>query len=55
MSAVSIEEAEQDDVFQLVAGVLHLGNVEFLASEDGEQSTVKNPDVLHTAAKLLGT
>jgi len=41
-------------VLELVAGVLHLGNVLFNGSEDGESSTVKNKDITKIAAALLG-
>lgn len=56
MEAVSIRAAEQDDLFQLVAGVLHLGDVDFIASEDGESSTVDQTtlEALQLASKLLG-
>lgn len=33
MDAVSIGRREQDDLLQLVAGVLHLGNMDFAGSE----------------------
>lgn len=55
MEAVSIMSAEQDEMFQLVAGVLHLGNIDFDGSSDGESSTVKAGTALQIAAKLLGT
>lgn len=57
MDAVGIARAEQDDLFQLVAGVLHLGNVDFDPSADGEESSVMEgakAESLRLASELLG-
>jgi len=64
MDAVGIGREEQDALFQLVAGVLYLGNVEFDGSADGEESSVRTTstpedkqqpvDALTVAAELLG-
>lgn len=56
MDAVGIARAEQDDLFQLVAGVLHLGNVDFDASADREESSVAEAkaESLRLASQLLG-
>lgn len=54
MEAVSIMGPEQDDMFALVAGVLHLGNVEFDSSTDSESSTVRLGKALAIASELLG-
>jgi len=56
MDAVGIAKGEQDGLFQLVAGVLHLGNVEFEPSADGEACSVleAKAESLHLASELLG-
>jgi myosin heavy subunit len=56
MDAVGIARAEQDELFQLVAGVLHLGNVDFVPSADGEACSVleAKEESLRLASKLLG-
>lgn len=56
MEAVNISSSEQDDLFQLVAGVLHLGDVDFVASEDGESSSLSedHKGALKLASDLLG-
>jgi len=41
MDAVGITYEEQVALFQMVAGVLHLGNVDFESSPDGEESSVR--------------
>ena len=57
MTNVGIPEDEQNAVFQLVATVLHLGNLEF--EEAGEHDSSKlmesAADALQAAASLLGT
>ena len=57
MEAVNVSTAEQNDLFQLVAGVLHLGDVDFVASEDGESSSLSgdHEGALQLASGLLGT
>jgi myosin V len=57
MTLVGIPEEEQDAVFQVVASVLHLGNIRFREGADGESSDladVKAQNHLIAAAKLLG-
>nr|XP_045614507.1 unconventional myosin-Va-like isoform X4 [Procambarus clarkii] len=53
-SLLGISEATQEQLFRILAGILHLGNVTF--EEDvGESSTIDNGDKsLHIAAELLG-
>lgn len=56
MTNVGIPENEQDAIFQLVASVLHLGNLTF--EEAGEHDSSKLADsaaeALEAAARLLG-
>ena len=51
-----MREAEQNEMLQLVAGVLHMGNVDFDLSEDGESSTLQaaTRQTFSIAAMLLG-
>ena len=56
MTNVGIPADEQDAVFQLVATVLHLGNLEFTEAGEHDSSKVveSSADALEAAAKLLG-
>lgn len=57
MTLVGIPEEEQDAVFQVVASVLHLGNIKFREGADGESSDLADNKAqahLVAAAKLLG-
>ena len=56
MTNVGIPADEQDAVFQLVATVLHLGNLEFTEAGEHDSSQVveSSADALEAAAKLLG-
>ena len=57
MTLVGIPVEEQDAVWQLVAVVLHLGNLDFREGEEQDSSVVSEPAVEHldAAARLLGT
>lgn len=56
MTLVGIPMEEQDAVWQLVAVVLHLGNLNFTESEeDSSQVSQPSEDHLNAAARLLGT
>ncbi|CAL8120285.1 unnamed protein product [Orchesella dallaii] len=52
MSRVGFEDAEITEVFQIVAAILHVGNVNF--KQDGHYGKIATPDVVKTAAQLLG-
>ena len=56
MKNVGIPADEQDAVFQLVATVLHLGNLEFKEAGEHDSSEVveSSAPTLEAAAKLLG-
>lgn len=56
MTNVGIPADEQDAVFQLVATVLHLGNLEFTEAGEHDSSQVleSSAHALEAAAKLLG-
>lgn len=47
------DSSERDRVFQLVAGILHFGNIEFVEGDDPEHAAVANPDTLELAARLF--
>ncbi|KJE93198.1 myosin-Ib [Capsaspora owczarzaki ATCC 30864] len=52
MKVVGFKDADVDNCFKLVASILHLGNVEFVAQDDAH-STVTDSPALSAAASLL--
>lgn len=52
MTVIDFSNHEQREVFNIIASVLHLGNVEF--EEEEGKAKITNPDVVKTVAKLLG-
>ncbi|XP_070691108.1 myosin IEb [Pempheris klunzingeri] len=52
MSVVGLSAEEQDSVLQLVAGILHLGNINF--REENNYAVVESQDFLAFPAYLLG-
>ncbi|KAJ3091814.1 Unconventional myosin-Ie [Quaeritorhiza haematococci] len=52
MTVVGLAAAEQAEIMQLLAAILHLGNLEFEPSAK-DRSSVKNKNVLETVAKVL--
>uniref|UniRef100_A0A674KBR8 Myosin IF n=1 Tax=Terrapene triunguis TaxID=2587831 RepID=A0A674KBR8_9SAUR len=52
MQVIGIARADQQLVLQIVAGILHLGNINF--REQGNYAQVENPDLLAFPAYLLG-
>nr|XP_053650160.1 unconventional myosin-Va-like isoform X2 [Cherax quadricarinatus] len=53
-SLLGINEATQEQMFRILAGILHLGNVT-LKEDDGDSSTIDKSDKsLHIVAELLG-
>ncbi|GBG31222.1 Myosin-6 [Hondaea fermentalgiana] len=53
MEVVGISPEERSDIMQVLAGILHLGNITFTGS--AESSAVENSEVLTLAAAQLGT
>ncbi len=51
---IGLHEAEQKVIFQIVAGVLHLGNVKFEAKNEQAEITAESKTSLESACKLLG-
>jgi myosin-5 len=55
MATLGITSDAQQLIFRVLASLLHLGNVELLATDDGEGATVPKADFhLSAAAQLLG-
>uniref|UniRef100_A0A8D2LXR6 Unconventional myosin-XIX n=1 Tax=Varanus komodoensis TaxID=61221 RepID=A0A8D2LXR6_VARKO len=52
MSHLGIEDSTQNNVFKILAGLLHLGNIRYLESED-ESQPCGLEDFAKTAARLL--
>lgn len=53
MSVIEISASEQQEIFEIVASVLHMGNVGFAEDESG-QATILKPESVAAVAKLLG-
>lgn len=53
LKVMEITAEEQEALFQLVAVVMHLGNVDFIINRKGDAS-LTNPENVATVAKLLG-
>lgn len=41
MAGIGINDADIMDMFRVVAGVLHLGNIEFMEEEEGSSGKMK--------------
>ncbi|KAJ2858595.1 hypothetical protein GGI22_003301, partial [Coemansia erecta] len=56
LKACGLGERQQHAVFQVLAAILHLGNVEFTDAVEREEDAagVRNPDEVDIAAELLG-
>ncbi len=56
MIKLSFSEQEIDSVFQLVAAILHMGNIEFkpISAEDDSKSQIANKETVKIASSLLG-
>ncbi|XP_067010798.1 unconventional myosin IC isoform X2 [Anabrus simplex] len=52
MNVIELSEAEQDNIFAIVASVLHMGNVGFTENEGRAQ--VLKPESVEAISKLLG-
>ena len=51
MSALNVDEEQQQSIFKVLAAILHLGNVEMKAKAEGCEVT--NTDVAKKVAELL--
>ncbi|KAJ1966780.1 hypothetical protein IWQ62_002258 [Dispira parvispora] len=55
LRSLGMKSRLQTQMFQLLAGILHLGNVEFMEADNAnEAASVRNPEVLCTVANFLG-
>lgn len=52
MSVIEMSAAEQNEIFQIVASVLHMGNVGFSENEVG-QATILKPKSVEAIAKVI--
>jgi len=52
LHVMELSEKEQEALFNLVAVVIHLGNIQF-ASGDGGRARITNPDLVITIAKVI--
>ncbi|XP_054270619.1 unconventional myosin IC isoform X2 [Macrosteles quadrilineatus] len=52
MTTIELSSTEQEEIFQIVSSVLHLGNVGFV--EDEGKSRLTNSMAVHTVSQLLG-
>jgi myosin I len=53
MKTVGLAQQQGDEVFQILAGILHLGNVDFSPAAQ-DKASVANPDSLAKASEMLG-
>ena len=54
MEICQISQEEQEAIFRISCAVLHLGNIEFIESEDGHSTLVSDPNALEYPSFLLG-
>ncbi|XP_063226158.1 unconventional myosin IC isoform X2 [Bacillus rossius redtenbacheri] len=52
MNTIGIDKKEQDDIFAIVASVLHMGNVGYI--EDEGKAEILKPECVESVSKLLG-
>lgn len=50
LTTLEFNEEEQDAMFSIVAGILHLGNINF--SESNGRAVILKPDLVDTVAKV---
>jgi myosin heavy subunit len=53
--SVGVSEQLQQDMWRVLAAILHLGNIRFADGPGGECSVILNADVTEIAAEYLGT
>ena len=54
LNRLGFRTSEQFDMFSVIAGILHLGNIDFIPGEQGVYASVENLDVVQKAATVLG-
>eukprot|EP00002_Diphylleia_rotans_P017738 TRINITY_DN343_c0_g2_i4.p1 TRINITY_DN343_c0_g2~~TRINITY_DN343_c0_g2_i4.p1 ORF type:complete len:1713 (-),score=401.63 TRINITY_DN343_c0_g2_i4:3715-8853(-) len=55
LSVLNFTDEEIDAIFRILSGILHIGNVTFKASADGESCTIENLEAVKIAANVLRT
>ncbi|CAI8048136.1 Myosin-IIIb, partial [Geodia barretti] len=55
MESIGFSSSEVDQIITLLAAILHIGDIEFVSSEEGggDSATVRNPEVVETVSQLL--
>lgn len=53
LAACGFTEKEQDEMFSVLAGVLHLGNLDFVDGNDGDAAVIQNPECSETISRIL--
>eukprot|EP00038_Savillea_parva_P002259 m.112345 g.112345 ORF g.112345 m.112345 type:complete len:1310 (-) comp10779_c2_seq1:47-3976(-) len=53
LGACGFTQREQDELFSVLAGILHLGNLEFVDGDDGDAAIIANPDCSETISRVL--
>ena len=53
--ATGFSARDQQDIWKILAAILHLGNIKLLDAGDGESSSVENMKEVNYVAILLGT
>eukprot|EP00944_MAST-04C_sp_MAST-4C-sp1_P004336 g4336.t1 len=54
LNRLGFRHSEQLDMFSVIAGILHLGNIHFIAGEQGVYASVENFSAAKQAAAVLG-
>lgn len=54
LRALGVSKKTWQEMLHLLAGIVHLGNVQFTQEREQDMVTVKNPQVLENAAQFLG-
>ena len=54
MISLNMSKQTRKDIFGIIASILHLGNVGFVASLSNGNVSIQNPEALESAAALLG-
>mmetsp|Transcript_35727 Transcript_35727/g.93386 ORF Transcript_35727/g.93386 Transcript_35727/m.93386 type:complete len:1264 (-) Transcript_35727:548-4339(-) len=53
LAACGFTDKEQDEMFSVLAGVLHLGNLDFVDGDDGDAAVVQNDECADAISRIL--
>jgi myosin heavy subunit len=53
LGSCGFTENEQDEMFSVLAGVLHLGNLDFVDGDEGDAAVIDNVDRIETICRIL--